>query len=966
MGNIIVETECDAPESGGGSGILTSQVTYDGANLAAINFTTGLNLNTALSNLNDVIQDKCDDVDANTAQISINVTNIATNTTNIAANAAAIAALITDDIGFVHPGIPAIGDDSIVDLSAESTLNGVLEAIIDEIGTLQGLDTTLFSRYQDVQYYVNEFVISGFGITGSSTTPDVDLAAGVAMNDGKELVVSGQTVLLTANRDNYIDLQFDGTYDVKTVAIAAPAPALPTDENRFYRLRVDGGGNITDTLDLRVNEPFVGTQIVDDTMPNAKLTDSGVTAATYELANLVINSKGIVTSATNISGTDNRLLRYDSGYATDSFIWDTGTATGFGTMTPQEAISLGNSDSLIVEAGIPTGIGSALIAGGLPVNSYFFVLAALTSAGEGLISSETTQTTTGTDDIRITWTRLAGAIGYRLYIGTATGVYTDYIDIASGETISFDYDGTGTSAGSPPGAPNTAYSVQINNGTSWFGQGVVIGDDSIASSAILELESNTRGILIPRMTTTARDAIGTPATGLEIYNTSTNRFNYYNGTAWVDSGDSLDIGDLIGSSTIGSVLFVGASNDLQEDNANLFWNDTINALGIGTNTPGATLSEYLTIETASEEYGWTHIGPSGEVLSSYIGIFDTNQSVQIGAESTDDFVLYGFNAGSYGAFIYYLEDPTNLFWGVNTAAPTAAWDVNGALRVRGNAAFGNSIVTATTGIRYSSTTATTGQLIALAGAGTTRTGELISLVTTASISNVGLLISVSGAPDNYALVTTGGRSGFGTASPDASALVEMSSTSQGFLMPRMTTAEKNAITLPAEALLLYDTTTDSIDVQTAGGEWDRIWNQERIEIYTTSSFTVPLTLNTPQPVNPTTTFTPNIEGFSENVNGEATYDGSSVSKQVYVQYHVCGTVASGSGQQLRFSIYLNGSERDGTVQVANFDSSVKQTISGGGIIGLDNGDIVDLSIENDTDSVDFDMDFFNLSIFSVE
>jgi hypothetical protein len=37
------------------------------------------------------------------------------------------------------------------------------------------------------------------------------------------------------------------------------------------------------------------------------------------------------------------------------------------------------------------------------------------------------------------------------------------------------------------------------------------------------------------MTTVQRDAIATPATGLEIYNTTTNSVNYYNGTAWEDT-----------------------------------------------------------------------------------------------------------------------------------------------------------------------------------------------------------------------------------------------------------------------------------------------------------------------------------------------------------------------------------------------------------------------------------------------
>lgn len=53
------------------------------------------------------------------------------------------------------------------------------------------------------------------------------------------------------------------------------------------------------------------------------------------------------------------------------------------------------------------------------------------------------------------------------------------------------------------------------------------------ASAAVEIVSTTKGMLTPRMTTTQRDAISSPATGLWIYNTTTNVFNYYNGSAWI-------------------------------------------------------------------------------------------------------------------------------------------------------------------------------------------------------------------------------------------------------------------------------------------------------------------------------------------------------------------------------------------------------------------------------------------------
>lgn len=55
-------------------------------------------------------------------------------------------------------------------------------------------------------------------------------------------------------------------------------------------------------------------------------------------------------------------------------------------------------------------------------------------------------------------------------------------------------------------------------------------------SSILELRSTDGGFLPPRMTTTERDAINAPATGLVIFNTTTNRLNFYNGSTWQISG----------------------------------------------------------------------------------------------------------------------------------------------------------------------------------------------------------------------------------------------------------------------------------------------------------------------------------------------------------------------------------------------------------------------------------------------
>ena len=51
--------------------------------------------------------------------------------------------------------------------------------------------------------------------------------------------------------------------------------------------------------------------------------------------------------------------------------------------------------------------------------------------------------------------------------------------------------------------------------------------------------------------------------------------------------------------------------------------------------------------------------------------------------------------------------------------------------------------------------------------------------------------------------------GVGTTTPDASSALDVTSTTKGFLMPRMTTAQRTAIATPATGLQVYDTDTNS-------------------------------------------------------------------------------------------------------------------------------------------------------------
>jgi hypothetical protein len=79
---------------------------------------------------------------------------------------------------------------------------------------------------------------------------------------------------------------------------------------------------------------------------------------------------------------------------------------------------------------------------------------------------------------------------------------------------------------------NLGFKLDVN-GTTRLNDSVLISlSTSINSSAQLQVDSTTKGFLPPRMTTTQKTAISTPATGLVVYDTTLNKLSVYTGSAW--------------------------------------------------------------------------------------------------------------------------------------------------------------------------------------------------------------------------------------------------------------------------------------------------------------------------------------------------------------------------------------------------------------------------------------------------
>lgn len=264
------------------------------------------------------------------------------------------------------------------------------------------------------------------------------------------------------------------------------------------------------------------------------------------------------TFATGTTGTD---FGINSSGTIHTFNLPTASATNRGALSSsdwslfngkQDFISLtttgssGASTFISNTLNIPnytlSGLGGVPTSRTLTINGVGYDLSAdrswtISTAVETLSQTLAAGNTSGAYNILMNTTQLIGFKDsnntYTTYISntqTQAGNRTVYLPLFDGQIA---YHATGTPLttnyvlkGTTNGAI-TSSSLIFDNGTN-----VGINQSSPSATALLELSSTTQGVLLPRMTTTQRNAISTPANGLEIYNTSTTSPNYYDGTTW--------------------------------------------------------------------------------------------------------------------------------------------------------------------------------------------------------------------------------------------------------------------------------------------------------------------------------------------------------------------------------------------------------------------------------------------------
>jgi trimeric autotransporter adhesin len=95
-----------------------------------------------------------------------------------------------------------------------------------------------------------------------------------------------------------------------------------------------------------------------------------------------------------------------------------------------------------------------------------------------------------------------------------------------------------------------------------YGQNAVgIGTTTPHASSILDMQTTVKGMLIPRMSSTQRNAISSPAKGLLLFDNDSSSFWFYNGTTWKEVGTGNNGWGLSGNAGTNPLInFIGTTD----------------------------------------------------------------------------------------------------------------------------------------------------------------------------------------------------------------------------------------------------------------------------------------------------------------------------------------------------------------------------------------------------------------------
>ena len=538
------------------------------------------------------------------------------------------------------------------------------------------------------------------------------------------------------------------------------------------RLRIDSTGNVG----IGTSSPLAAIHSASTGGAPIYLEDSDATS-TYSITE-INNSAGNLgfntrSSSGSFVSTDYQIVKTATG--ADSHRWFSNGAermrlnssgnVGIGTTTPTAALQVIGD----VHAG----------AGNVGANSNFIG----SGAGTGNTGSNNTGVGTFALDASPSGSHNSG-FGYATLTTNGTGVG----NTASGyAALSSNTSGSYNSA--------TGYSSLFNN---------LEGVQNVTSGYV-SLYSNTSG--------SYNAAIGTGALYANItgsYNSAigylAGRFQADGTTALTDAGTSVFVGaNSRGVAAGANQISIGYNAIGLGANTVVLGNDSIvttalkGNVGIGTTTPNSPLEISKSAAGANVDL-LTLDNPSATVGSA------TKILLRSTASTVRNAYIQAINTSSSGA-------PQDLAFGTNAAFSDGTEKMR--IDSSGNVGIG--------------TTSPGNKLTVNADGG----GGAITYLNNTNVSGYGLLVNSADTNNaRYALKLTsgsgtlmfvgnGGNVGIGTTTPNANALLDITSTTKAFLPPRMTTTQKNAVASPTAGMVVYDSTLSKLAVYT-GAAWEAV------------------------------------------------------------------------------------------------------------------------------------------------